>query len=129
MSIANRLRFCKTCCQPYFYICPRDLVRCKYTAYLTTLVNLLAPLICNQFLINVADKTQLKAHREGHDNFIFISTKCIADLYHWTQEHVFKRLRADNFLWSIVMSTFLFAIGIKLNLELNAWNLPKTTGR
>ncbi|XP_032667924.1 uncharacterized protein LOC116842608 [Odontomachus brunneus] len=98
MSITNMLKFRKTCCKAYFRVCPCSFVR---------------------------HRVQLKTPREECYNFVFISAKYIAELYHWTQKYVFKRLLADDFLWSVVTSTFLFAIGIKLSAELDAWDLPK----
>ncbi|XP_029171840.1 uncharacterized protein LOC114941117 [Nylanderia fulva] len=94
-SIAEKTKFCKTCCKPC-HICPRILA--KYKAQL-----------------------QMWRRYGKSDNFVLIGAKCIMEFYRWTNE--------NHFLKSIVASAILFAIGIKLTGEMNAWNLSQTVGR
>lgn len=74
-------------------------------------------------------RSEARENHEESDNFVLITAMYIEEFYHWTQEYMFERLLANDFLRSIVASTALFAIGIKLTLELNACNLSRAVDR
>ncbi|XP_011875135.1 PREDICTED: uncharacterized protein LOC105566042 [Vollenhovia emeryi] len=79
--------------------------------------------ICPRALARSQSRT-LQRHARN-DNFVLISARYITEFYRWTNEYLFT----DDFLRSIVASAILFAIGLKLTGELNAWSLSRIVVR